>query len=88
MSFYAKSLQMSSLFRQFFGTSSNSWVRALIIFCLAWAFLVYVFVTKLNPQNPVEPDASLKRINQALQLLDASKQRNQELQQMIDTLLK
>ena len=49
---------------------------------------MYVFVTKLNPQNPVEPDASLKRINQALQLLDASKQRNQELQQMIDTLLK
>ncbi|XP_023306207.2 alpha-(1,6)-fucosyltransferase [Lucilia cuprina] len=76
-----------SLLRQFFGTSSNSWVRALIIFCLAWALLVYVFVTKLNTPNTVEPDVSSRRINQALQMLEASKQRNAELQQMIDTLL-
>lgn len=77
-----------SLLRQFFGTSSNTWVRALIIFCLAWAFLVYIFVTKLNAQATVEPDNTSKRISQALQLLEASKQRNEELQQMIDTLLK
>lgn len=77
-----------SLLRQFFGTSSNTWVRALIIFCLAWAFLVYIFVTKLNPPSTEEPDSTSKRINQALQLLEASRQRNQELQEMIDTLLK
>lgn len=77
-----------SLLRQFFGTSSNTWVRALIIFCLAWAFLVYIFVTKLNPPSTEEPDNTSKRINQALQLLEASRQRNQELQEMIDTLLK
>ncbi|XP_005179639.2 alpha-(1,6)-fucosyltransferase [Musca domestica] len=76
-----------SLLRQFFGTSSNTWVRALIIFCLAWAFLVYIFVTKLNPPSTEEPDNTSKRINQALQLLEASRQRNQELQEMIDTLL-
>lgn len=78
-----------SLLRQFFGTSSNTWVRALIVFCLAWAFLVYIFVMKLNPPTATEePDNTSKRINQALKLLESSRQRNQELQEMIDTLLK
>lgn len=78
-----------SLLRQFFGTSSNTWVRALIVFCLAWAFLVYIFVMKLNPPTSTEePDNTSKRINQALKLLESSRQRNQELQEMIDTLLK
>lgn len=78
-----------SLLRQFFGTSSNTWVRALIVFCLAWAFLVYILVMKLNPPTATEePDNTSKRINQALKLLESSRQRNQELQEMIDTLLK
>ena len=82
-----------SLMRQFFGTSSNSWIRALIIFVLAWAFLVYVFVSKLNTQstatsNSNEPDVATKRINQALLLLEHSKQRNEELRLMIEKLLR
>ncbi|XP_075155715.1 alpha-(1,6)-fucosyltransferase 8 [Haematobia irritans] len=77
-----------SFLRQFVGSSSNTWVRALIIFCLAWAILVYIFVTKLNTPNTEEPDSTSKRINQALQLLEESRQRNQELQDIIDTILK
>uniref|UniRef100_A0A1I8NTE8 Alpha-(1,6)-fucosyltransferase n=1 Tax=Stomoxys calcitrans TaxID=35570 RepID=A0A1I8NTE8_STOCA len=77
-----------SVLRQFVGTSSNTWVRALIIFCLAWAVLVYIFVAKLNPANTDESDSISNRINQALQLLEASRQRNQELQETIDTILK
>ena len=80
-----------SLMRQFFGTSSNSWIRALILFVLVWAFLVYVFVSKLNTQSAIansEPDVTAKRINQALMLLEYSKQRNEELKAMIENLLR
>lgn len=76
-----------SLFRQFFGSTSNSWIRALIIFVLTWALLVYVFVNKLNTQTNADTDTiTVKRINQALQLLEYSKQRNEELRQMIEKL--
>lgn len=76
-----------SLLRQFFGSTSNSWIRALVIFVLTWALLVYVFVNKLNTQPNADIDTiTAKRINQALQLLEYSKQRNEELRQMIEKL--
>lgn len=111
------------LVRQLFGSSSNSWVRALIIFVLAWAVLVYVFVLKLtNSSNSIsynggnnngmagsasmqglslgqgqgqlsqlttaENDLNVRRINQALQLLEHTKQRNEELKLLIDELMR
>lgn len=113
------------LVRQLFGSSSNSWVRALIIFVLAWAVLVYVFVLKLtnsssngihnnggNNNNGMAGGASMqglslgqgqgqlsqlttaenelnvRRINQALQLLEHTKQRNEELKLIIDELMR
>lgn len=111
------------LVRQLFGSSSNSWVRALIIFVLAWAVLVYVFVLKLtNSSNSInynagsnngmaggasmqglslgqgqgqlsqlttaENELNVRRINQALQLLEHTKQRNEELKLLIDELMR
>lgn len=119
------------LVRQLFGSSSNSWVRALIIFVLAWAVLVYVFVLKLTNNNngnnnginngiggigmgmgmgmggasmqglslgqgqgqmsqltTAENELNVRRINQALQLLEHTKQRNEELKQLIDELMR
>lgn len=112
------------LVRQLFGSSSNSWVRALIIFVLAWAVLVYVFVLKLTNNNSnginngiggigmgmggasmqglsmgqgqgqlsqlttAENELNVRRINQALQLLEHTKQRNEELKQLIDELMR
>ncbi|XP_037935863.1 alpha-(1,6)-fucosyltransferase [Teleopsis dalmanni] len=76
-----------SFVRQIFGTTSNLGIRAIIILMLVWAFLVYAFVSKLNAQPTFEPDVTAKRINEALQLLEHSKQRNEELRQMIDELL-
>ncbi|XP_030380911.1 alpha-(1,6)-fucosyltransferase [Scaptodrosophila lebanonensis] len=79
------------LVRQLFGTSANSWARALILFVLAWVVLVYVFVLKLtNTQGQsaaVENDINARRINQALQLLEHTKQRNEELKLLIDELM-
>lgn len=102
------------LVRQLFGSSSNSWVRALIIFVLAWAVLVYVFVLKLtNTQGQGigggvgvgagagggqgqgqglslttgDNELNARRINQALQLLEHTKQRNEELKMLIDELM-
>ncbi|KAL7744240.1 hypothetical protein ACLKA6_009202 [Drosophila palustris] len=96
------------LVRQLFGSSSNSWVRALIIFVLAWAVLVYVFVLKLtNTQAQAggggaagagggaqglslttgDNEFNARRINQALQLLEHTKQRNEELKMLIDELM-
>lgn len=97
------------LVRQLFGSSSNSWVRALIIFVLAWAVLVYVFVLKLtNTQAQAggaagggavggtqglslttgDNEFNARRINQALQLLEHTKQRNEELKLLIDELMR
>jgi len=104
------------LVRQLFGSSSNSWVRALIIFVLAWAVLVYVFVLKLtNTQGQGigggvgvgagagggqggqgqglslttgDNELNARRINQALQLLEHTKQRNEELKMLIDELMR
>lgn len=72
-----------SFLRQFLG--SSSWVRALMIFVVAWGFLVYIFVSKLStqPSTIVDQDNTVKRMNQALQMLEHSKQRNDELRQMI-----
>ncbi|KAH8270981.1 hypothetical protein KR044_007522 [Drosophila immigrans] len=102
------------LVRQLFGSSSNSWVRALIIFVLAWAVLVYVFVLKLtNTQHSQsggqgqslaggqtgqsfgsaslgvagDNELNTRRINQAMQLLEHTKQRNEELKLLIDELM-
>ncbi|XP_034105397.1 alpha-(1,6)-fucosyltransferase [Drosophila albomicans] len=98
------------LVRQLFGSSSNSWVRALIIFVLAWAVLVYVFVLKLtNTQQQAagqgqggqggqsygsaslgsngDNELNTRRINQAMQLLEHTKQRNEELKLLIDELM-
>lgn len=95
------------LVRQLFGSSSNSWVRALIIFVLAWAVLVYVFVLKLtNSQSHGQNHQALahaagagggvggdnehnaRRINQALQLLEHTERRNEELKLLIDELMR
>lgn len=86
------------LVRQLFGSSSNSWVRALIIFVLAWAVLVYVFVLKLTSnqsQNQSHQTISAndneynaRRINQALQLLEHTERRNEELKLLIDELMR
>ncbi|EDV91777.1 alpha-(1,6)-fucosyltransferase [Drosophila grimshawi] len=89
------------LVRQLFGSSSNSWVRALIIFVLAWAVLVYVFVLKLTSTqsqqghqgsqayaaNSNENELNARRINQALQLLEHTERRNEELKLLIDELM-
>ncbi|XP_068159454.1 alpha-(1,6)-fucosyltransferase [Drosophila tropicalis] len=79
------------LVRQLFGSSANSWARALIFFVLAWVVLVYVFVTKLtNSQNQLatsENEINARRINHALQLLEQTKQRNEELKLLIDELM-
>ncbi|EDW05875.1 alpha-(1,6)-fucosyltransferase [Drosophila mojavensis] len=85
------------LVRQLFGSSSNSWVRALIIFVLAWAVLVYVFVLKLtNSQaqnqshqtiSASDNEHNARRINQALQLLEHTERRNEELKLLIDELM-
>ncbi|XP_017138193.1 alpha-(1,6)-fucosyltransferase [Drosophila miranda] len=79
------------LVRQLFGASANSWVRALVIFVLAWVALVYVFVVKLTStqgqQATGENEISARRITQALQLLEHTKQRNEELKQLIDELM-
>ncbi|XP_017061602.1 alpha-(1,6)-fucosyltransferase [Drosophila ficusphila] len=79
------------LVRQLFGASANSWARALIVFVLAWAGLVYVFVVKLTntqgQQAAGESELNARRISQALQMLEHTRQRNEELKQLIDELM-
>ncbi|XP_043065884.1 alpha-(1,6)-fucosyltransferase-like [Drosophila bipectinata] len=79
------------LVRQLFGASANSWARALLFFVLAWVALVYVFVVKLTntqgQQAAGESELNAKRINQALQMLEHTRQRNEELKQLIDELM-
>nr|CAH25854.1 alpha 1,6 fucosyltransferase [Drosophila yakuba] len=79
------------LVRQLFGASANSWARALIIFVLAWIGLVYVFVVKLTntqgQQAAGESELNARRISQALQMLEHTRQRNEELKQLIDELM-
>ncbi|KAI8034792.1 hypothetical protein M5D96_012456 [Drosophila gunungcola] len=79
------------LVRQLFGASANSWARALIIFVLAWVGLVYVFVVKLTntqgQQAAGESELNARRISQALQMLEHTRQRNEELKQLIDELM-
>ncbi|ALC49021.1 FucT6 [Drosophila busckii] len=84
------------LVRQLFGTSAYSWVRALIIFVFAWMVLLFVFVLKLTitqgSQGPLslttgESEINTRRINQALQLLEHTRQRNEELKLLIDELM-
>jgi len=80
------------LVRQLFGASANSWARALIIFVLAWIGLVYVFVVKLTntqgQQAAGESELNARRISQALQMLEHTRQRNEELKQLIDELMR
>ncbi|KAH8287618.1 hypothetical protein KR054_010905 [Drosophila jambulina] len=79
------------LVRQLFGASANSWARALIIFVLAWVALVYLFVVKLTStqgqQAAGESELNARRISQALQMLEHTRQRNEELKQLIDELM-
>lgn len=74
-----------SLVRQFLGLST--WIRALIIFVLLWGFLVYIFASKLNVPPASEQDNTVRRINQALEMLEHTKQKNEELRQLIDDFL-
>ncbi|KAL9877974.1 alpha-(1,6)-fucosyltransferase 8 isoform 3-T3 [Glossina fuscipes fuscipes] len=80
--------QMSFL-RRFFGSSSSSaWLRALVIcFCLASTFLIFSKPDNNNSAQNEEQSITTKRINQALQLLEATRQRNEELKQMIENLM-
>ncbi|KAH8324095.1 hypothetical protein KR074_009011 [Drosophila pseudoananassae] len=77
--------------RQLFGASANSWARALIFFVLAWVALVYVFVVKLTntqgQQAAGESELNARRINQAMKMLEHTRQRNEELKQLIDELM-
>lgn len=79
---------MSNL-RQTASISFNTRVRSLVLFSLIWAFLVYIVAVKLGPTNQTEQrDFTTKRANQVLQLLIASKQRNDELKVLIEQFMK
>lgn len=85
-----KQKKTMSMLRQALGFSS--WVRALVIFVLLWGILVLIFASKLNgPMGNtliVNEEYTNHRLNQAIDYLEESKQRNIELKQLIDEFLR
>lgn len=79
-----------SLLRQVFGLSA--WVRVLVIFVLLWGLLVLIFASKLSASNNnavlSNEDFTNRRLSQAIEYLEESKRRNNELKQLIDDFLR
>lgn len=79
-----------SVLRQVFGLSA--WARVLVIFALLWGLLVLIFASKLNAPNGNSAlsgeDYTNRRLNQAIEYLEESKRRNNELKQLIDEFLR
>lgn len=71
-----------SVLRQFLAL--NTWIRVLILFVLVWGCIMYIFASKLNTPNISEQDNTMRRLNQAMQILEQSKQKNNELKVLID----
>lgn len=72
--------------RQFMALSP--WIRALIVFVVMWGMLLFVFASKLNVHSPSDSGTTVKRLNQAIEYLEQSKHKNDELRQLIDDLLR
>lgn len=75
-----------TVIRQFLGLST--WVRILIIFVFFWGLLVFIFASKLNAPLSSDSGYTMKRLNQAISYLEHSKQKNSELKELIDELLR
>lgn len=75
-----------SMTRQFMALSP--WIRALIVFVVMWGMLLFVFASKLNVHSPNDSGTTVKRLNQAIEYLEQSKHKNDELRQLIDDLLR
>lgn len=76
--------------RQFWGLSAW-WVRVLIGFVFVWGLLVFLFASKLGSSlaNSDAPESlTMTRLNEAMNYLEHSKQRNAEIRKLIDELLK
>lgn len=72
--------------RQFM--SLNPWIRALIVFVAMWGMLLFVFASKLNANPSSDTNSIVKRLNQAIEFLEESKHKNDELRQLVDDLLR
>lgn len=76
-----------SMARQFLALSP--WIRALIVFVMMWGMVLFMFASKLGVQPTNDTaTATAKRLNQAIEYLEQSKQKNDELRQLIDDLLR
>lgn len=74
-----------SILRLFFGL--NKWVRAFIVLLIFWGFLMYIFAVKLTVSNStLEQENILERINQALRSLEGTKQKHDELKELVNVL--
>lgn len=71
--------------------SLNPWDRVLVIFVFFWGISILIFTLKLNISNSLtasNDDTFFEhRMNQAIEFLKESKQRNMELKRLIDNLL-
>lgn len=65
----------------------NNWVRGLVVFIAVWVLLVLIFYSKLNTGNGGDGDDTIRRLNQALDYLEKSKQVDQGLRNLIDDYL-
>lgn len=70
-----------------FGSKSSSsyYLKGTLFFLVCWAFLVY-WLASAPADN--EDGEIMKRINGALNLVEDCKQRNTELRQIIDNLMR
>lgn len=61
-----------------------------MIFVFLWGLLVLLFASKLNAPNGSVADTeyTMKRLNQAINYLEQSKKRNEELKLLIDEYLR
>lgn len=68
----------------------NKWIRILILFILIWGLTVFIFIIKLQPQmtSEISDENTMKRLNQAISYLEQSRQRNSDIKELINELLK
>lgn len=65
--------------------SKSYYVKGTLFFLIFWAFLVYWLAS--SPAD-TEDGEIMKRVNGALRLVEDCKQRNNELRQIIDNLMR